>query len=87
MFDLIQHVYAGLSVTVFAYGVTSSGKTHTMQGSNEDPGIIPRVVESLFHNQKEGDQLTMSYIEIYRDEVYDLLVGGVNVSTSNEHES
>lgn len=31
--------------TVFAYGVTSSGKTHTMQGTADDPGIIPRAVE------------------------------------------
>ena len=32
------------SCTVFAYGVTSSGKTHTIQGSPAEPGIIPRVV-------------------------------------------
>ena len=31
--------------TVFAYGVTSSGKTHTMQGTANDPGIIPRAVK------------------------------------------
>lgn len=33
------------TVTIFAYGVTSSGKTHTMQGTPKDPGVIPRVVE------------------------------------------
>ena len=33
------------TVTVFAYGVTSSGKTHTMQGNPSQPGIIPRAVE------------------------------------------
>ena len=32
------------TVTIFAYGVTSSGKTHTMQGTKSDPGVIPRVV-------------------------------------------
>ena len=32
------------TVTIFAYGVTSSGKTHTMQGTKADPGVIPRVV-------------------------------------------
>ena len=32
------------TVTIFAYGVTSSGKTHTMQGSPTQPGIIPRVM-------------------------------------------
>lgn len=33
------------TVTIFAYGVTSSGKTHTMQGTKAHPGVIPRVVE------------------------------------------
>lgn len=33
------------TLTIFAYGVTSSGKTHTMQGSATEPGIIPRVME------------------------------------------
>ena len=41
---LLDDVFKGLTVTVFAYGVTSSGKTHTMQGSKEEPGIIPRVI-------------------------------------------
>jgi hypothetical protein len=34
------------TVTIFAYGVTSSGKTHTMQGTAEEPGVIPRVVKA-----------------------------------------
>ncbi|KAI8567799.1 hypothetical protein RHMOL_Rhmol02G0149700 [Rhododendron molle] len=34
--------------TVFAYGQTNSGKTHTMRGSNAEPGVIPRVVHDLF---------------------------------------
>jgi hypothetical protein len=33
------------TVTIFAYGVTSSGKTHTMQGTLAEPGVIPRVVQ------------------------------------------
>lgn len=34
--------------TVFAYGQTNSGKTHTMQGSKSEPGVIPRAVHDLF---------------------------------------
>jgi hypothetical protein len=34
--------------TVFAYGQTSSGKTHTMMGSNEHPGVIPLAVNDIF---------------------------------------
>ena len=33
------------TVTIFAYGVTSPGKTHTMQGTKAEPGIIPRTVQ------------------------------------------
>lgn len=33
------------TVTIFAYGVTSSGKTYTMQGTKLEPGVIPQVVE------------------------------------------
>ena len=72
------------TVTVFAYGVTSSGKTHTMQGSREDPGIIPQAVEALFEKQsgleRYGAELAVSYMEIYKDEVYDLLTQRDNVS-------
>ncbi|KAF8961771.1 kinesin-like protein, partial [Flammula alnicola] len=75
---LIDVVYSGVTVTIFAYGVTSSGKTHTMQGTKADPGVIPRVVRTMFekktHIQQYQTSLAVSYMEIYKDEVYDLLV-------------
>ncbi|KAH7886963.1 P-loop containing nucleoside triphosphate hydrolase protein [Phlebopus sp. FC_14] len=75
---LIDVVYSGVTVTIFAYGVTSSGKTHTMQGTKAQPGVIPRVVEAMFHQkaalQRSSVGLAISYMEIYKDEVYDLLV-------------
>ncbi|VDB91378.1 unnamed protein product [Peniophora sp. CBMAI 1063] len=75
---LIEVVYGGSTVTVFAYGVTSSGKTHTMQGSASQPGVIPRTVEALFERSKTATEhkvtIQMSYFEIYKDECYDLLV-------------
>ncbi|KIM91711.1 hypothetical protein PILCRDRAFT_137751 [Piloderma croceum F 1598] len=75
---MIDVVYSGVTVTIFAYGVTSSGKTHTMQGTKTDPGVIPRVVRSMFmkqsHLRRYVVNLSVSYMEIYKDEVYDLLV-------------
>lgn len=75
---LIDVVYSGVTVTIFAYGVTSSGKTHTMQGTKAEPGVIPRVVEAMFQQkaslQKSRVELSVSYMEIYKDEVYDLFV-------------
>uniref|UniRef100_A0A8H8CJ53 Kinesin-like protein n=1 Tax=Psilocybe cubensis TaxID=181762 RepID=A0A8H8CJ53_PSICU len=75
---LIDVVYSGVTVTIFAYGVTSSGKTHTMQGTRNEPGVIPRVVRAMFEKKASFHQyqtsLSVSYMEIYKDEVYDLLV-------------
>ncbi|KAA1472399.1 kinesin-domain-containing protein [Dentipellis sp. KUC8613] len=75
---LINVVYGGVTVTIFAYGVTSSGKTHTMQGTKIDPGVIPRVVRALFERRTSIEQretsISVSYMEIYKDEVYDLMV-------------
>ncbi|TFK68341.1 kinesin-domain-containing protein [Pluteus cervinus] len=74
---MLDNVYSGVTVTIFAYGVTSSGKTHTMQGTKTDPGVIPRVVEAMFDHparKKFQTRLAVSYMEIYKDEVYDLLV-------------
>lgn len=36
------------SGTAFAYGQTSSGKTYTMNGSENDPGIIHQAVKDVF---------------------------------------
>ncbi|KAF7305126.1 Kinesin-like protein [Mycena kentingensis (nom. inval.)] len=74
---LIDVALSGITVTIFAYGVTSSGKTFTMQGSAAHPGVIPRVVEALFDKPPSASRKTdvkVSYMEIYKDEVYDLLV-------------
>ncbi|KAI0349857.1 kinesin-domain-containing protein [Trametes cingulata] len=74
---LIDLAFSGMTVTIFAYGVTSSGKTHTMQGTQHHPGIIPRAVQDIFSRtglQSVSTSLAVSYMEIYKDEVYDLLV-------------
>ncbi|KDQ07414.1 hypothetical protein BOTBODRAFT_609753 [Botryobasidium botryosum FD-172 SS1] len=75
---LLDYIFTGLTVTIFAYGVTSSGKTHTVQGSPSSPGIIPRVINALFKKKARIRRLqvdlSVTYMEIYKDEVYDLLV-------------
>ena len=45
---LIQSAMDGFNVCIFAYGQTGSGKTYTMQGSENEPGIVPRALEELF---------------------------------------
>jgi len=76
-------VDVGINATVFAYGQTSSGKTHTMRGTAEDPGVIPRAVEEVFAlvgEEGSGDAssiaVSVSYMEIYNEEIRDLLAEG-----------
>ncbi|KAG6638286.1 kinesin-like protein KIN-7K, chloroplastic isoform X1 [Carya illinoinensis] len=67
----------GISGTIFAYGVTSSGKTHTMHGDQRSPGIIPLAVKDAFSIIQETPNreflLRMSYLEIYNEVMNDLL--------------
>ncbi|XP_073125976.1 kinesin-like protein KIN-7C, mitochondrial [Henckelia pumila] len=76
-----QHVVSGamngINGTVFAYGVTSSGKTHTMHGEQKSPGVIPLAVKDVFGFIQEtpGREflLRVSYLEIYNEVINDLL--------------
>lgn len=77
---ILPHVLNGQNASVFAYGPTGAGKTHTMLGSAEQPGVIPRAVCELFKLVKSKDQddgwdyvIGMSYLEIYNEKVLDLL--------------
>ncbi|KAI8811695.1 P-loop containing nucleoside triphosphate hydrolase protein [Cladochytrium replicatum] len=68
----------GINGTVFAYGQTASGKTYTMMGVEEQPGVIPQAVEDVFNYIREeaGDReflLRVSYLEIYNETIRDLL--------------
>ncbi|KAL4560723.1 hypothetical protein LXL04_032877 [Taraxacum kok-saghyz] len=76
-----QHVVSGamegVNGTIFAYGVTSSGKTHTMHGDQRSPGIIPLAIKDAFSIIQETPDheflLRVSYLEIYNEVVNDLL--------------
>ncbi|KAL3533577.1 hypothetical protein ACH5RR_007098 [Cinchona calisaya] len=75
--ELVAATVRGFNGTVFAYGQTSSGKTHTMRGSVSEPGVIPLAVYDLFdiiHEEVDREfLLRMSYMEIYNEEINDLL--------------
>ncbi|XP_045835007.1 kinesin-like protein KIFC2 isoform X3 [Meles meles] len=68
----------GYSVCVFTYGQTGTGKTYSMEGPPEDPGIAPRALQSLFQEMGTGGQhrVTLSMVEIYNEAVRDLLAPG-----------
>ncbi|KAE8714380.1 IAA-amino acid hydrolase ILR1-like 6-like [Hibiscus syriacus] len=75
--DIIHAAVDGFNGTAFAYGQTSSGKTFTMNGSSSDPGIIHRAVNDLFQKINTiSDReflIRVSYMEIYNEEINDLL--------------
>ncbi|XP_078397597.1 kinesin-like protein KIF3B isoform X1 [Cetorhinus maximus] len=77
---LVDSVLQGFNGTVFAYGQTGTGKTYTMQGIWAEPekrGIIPNSFEHIFtHISRSQDQqylVRASYLEIYQEEIRDLL--------------
>ncbi|XP_044784325.2 kinesin-like protein KIFC2 isoform X8 [Bubalus bubalis] len=61
----------GYSVCIFTYGQTGTGKTYSMEGPPEDPGIAPRALQSLFREMGTGGQhrVTLSMVEIYNEAV------------------
>ena len=67
----------GYHGTVFAYGMTGTGKTFSMQGIASQPGIIPQAVTDIFSYIRETPHreflLRASYLEIYNEEIRDLL--------------
>ncbi|KAL6756889.1 P-loop containing nucleoside triphosphate hydrolase protein [Haematococcus lacustris] len=74
---LLDKVISGFNSTVFAYGQTSSGKTFTMRGSDQEQGLIPLAVREIFELlngcQDREFLLRVSYMELYNEEVNDLL--------------
>eukprot|EP01117_Protostelium_nocturnum_P010797 TRINITY_DN3893_c0_g1_i3.p1 TRINITY_DN3893_c0_g1~~TRINITY_DN3893_c0_g1_i3.p1 ORF type:complete len:931 (+),score=376.43 TRINITY_DN3893_c0_g1_i3:105-2897(+) len=74
---IIDSVMNGYNGTIFAYGQTNSGKTYTMMGNEDNPGIIPHAIEHVFTCIKENPDreylLRVSYLEIYNEVVNDLL--------------
>jgi len=78
----VQATLEGVNCTVFAYGATGAGKTHSMLGNDTEPGIIPRALVDVFkgirglnnqENKNQTWQVKISYLEVYNETIYDLL--------------
>ncbi|XP_065144587.1 kinesin family member 3Cb [Paramisgurnus dabryanus] len=77
---LIDSVLLGFNGTIFAYGQTGTGKTYTMEGVPTDPekrGVIPNSFLHIFNHisrsQNQQYLVRVSYIEIYQEDIRDLL--------------
>ncbi|KAI9836309.1 MAG: kinesin-like protein Klp5 [Sclerophora amabilis] len=79
--NLLDSVLDGFNATVFAYGATGCGKTHTITGTHQQPGIIFLTMQELFERigEQSGEketEISLSYLEIYNETIRDLLVPG-----------
>ncbi|XP_076657031.1 uncharacterized protein LOC143361488 [Halictus rubicundus] len=76
---VLEAVLSGYNSCLVAYGQSASGKTYTMMGTKEDPGLTPRLCEGLFSRIEEDRKnqknccVSVSYLEIYNERVRDLL--------------
>ncbi|KAJ6387712.1 hypothetical protein OIU77_026316 [Salix suchowensis] len=74
---IIKSVLDGYNACIFAYGQTGTGKTFTMEGDGDTPGIVPRAMEALFKQAVDSDHaflISFSMLEIYMGNLKDLLV-------------
>ena len=79
--DVVSSALQGYNGSIFMYGQTTSGKTFTMLGSPNSPGILPCTLRDIFlkinkitkENQNISYKVYCSYIEIYNENIHDLL--------------
>ncbi|KAL3930986.1 MAG: hypothetical protein SGBAC_011519 [Bacillariaceae sp.] len=77
---LVKAAMEGYHSTVLAYGQTASGKTHTMSGTKDSPGLIPLCIDDCFRYVRECQEsreymIRVSYLEVYKEHIRDLLTG------------
>ena len=71
--DLVLNQKSGL---VFTYGMTNAGKTYTVIGTPECPGILPLALKNLFdygNINNNNYNFYCNFVEIYNEDVFDLL--------------
>lgn len=87
---LVRRVMEGYHGTVFAYGMTGTGKTFSMQGTMSSPGVIPLAITDIFSYIRETPHreflLRVSYLEIYNEKIHDLLAGPVSGNGAPQEE-
>ena len=84
--DTVDTVMRGYNCTVFAYGATGAGKTHTMLGTRDNPGVIARTVADLYRKVDEAREanpgtrydVEVEYLEVYNEKINDLLVANMS---------
>ncbi|GAU19026.1 hypothetical protein TSUD_193640 [Trifolium subterraneum] len=79
--ELVEAVLQGRNGSVFCYGATGAGKTYTMLGTVENPGVMVLAIKDLFSKIRQrscdGSHVVhLSYLEVYNETVRDLICPG-----------
>ncbi|XP_038680392.1 kinesin-like protein KIN-8A [Tripterygium wilfordii] len=79
--ELVEAVLHGRNGSVFCYGATGAGKTYTMLGTVENPGVMVLAMKDLFTKIRQrscdGNHVVhLSYLEVYNETIRDLLSPG-----------
>ncbi|XP_051579953.1 kinesin-like protein KIF18A [Myxocyprinus asiaticus] len=75
---IVDGVLNGYNCTVFAYGATGAGKTHTMLGTSDSPGVMYLTMKELFARMDLAKEdkvfnIAFSYLEVYNEQIRDLI--------------
>ncbi|GMM30485.1 tubulin-dependent ATPase [Martiniozyma asiatica (nom. inval.)] len=84
--NLVKSLFDGCNSTIFAYGATGCGKTYTISGTDESPGLIYLATEQIFDEIPHDVSLQLSYLEIYNEKIRDLFLPETPSSHLNLHE-
>eukprot|EP00062_Callorhinchus_milii_P023437 gi/632982277/ref/XP_007908049.1/ PREDICTED: kinesin-like protein KIF18B isoform X1 [Callorhinchus milii] len=76
--NILEGVLNGYNCSVFAYGATGAGKTHTMLGTAEQPGVMYFTMVELYKRieqlkDEKSCEVAVSYLEVYNEQIQDLL--------------
>ncbi|CAD8092978.1 unnamed protein product [Paramecium primaurelia] len=74
----LDHFVEGYNTTILAYGITGSGKSHTIFGNEKDEGLSFKCINYLVNRMKymspeANVQMEMSFIEVYNETIRDLM--------------
>jgi hypothetical protein len=84
--QVVGEFLQGNNSTIFMYGQTTSGKTYTMLGDAHHDGLIIYSLRDIFARKHPGDTISISYLEIYNEQINDLLQpSALNLKIVDEH--
>jgi len=80
----VRNSLEGFHTCVFSLGQTGTGKTHTIIGTPESPGLLPRMLEQIVGEREAGGPCWLSCLELHMDRIRDLLADDAQSGQSGQ---